>query len=112
MQLLCNHKITGFNVLFARNFFERAGGLIVHKKINATDAFLIKPCNSVHTLMMRYAIDVVYLDINNRILKICSNMLPNRLSLCLRAKSVFELNAGASTVLGLSVGDLLTLKKN
>lgn len=55
------------------------------------DALLITPCSSVHTVGMRYPIDIVFLDRDMRTLKVEFNVKPGRLLVaCPGAKSVLE----------------------
>lgn len=51
-----------FEVKIARNFFSRAFGLLFKKKLSDKECLLIIPCNSIHTMGMRYSIDVVFID--------------------------------------------------
>jgi len=58
-------------------------------------ALLLSPANSVHTLGMRFAIDVAYLDRALRVLAV-RTMRPGRIGLPrLRARHVLEAEAGA-----------------
>jgi uncharacterized membrane protein (UPF0127 family) len=72
---------------------------------------LITPCEGVHTWGMRFAIDVLYLNREKRVIKIRSNMRPWRLSLCLRARSVLELPAGTAHESGTKAGDQLVFSE-
>ena len=53
---------------FAESFIERLFGLIF-KKIKNGQGFAIKNCNSIHTFWMKYRIDVIFLDSDNKIIK-------------------------------------------
>lgn len=58
-------------------------------------ALLLAPANSVHTLGMRFPIDVAYLDRASRVLAV-RTMRPGRVGLPRpRARSVLEAEAGA-----------------
>ncbi len=68
----------------------------------------LKRAPAIHTFFMRFAIDVVYLDAELKVLKIRRAMNPWRIDFPVaRANAVLELPADASS--GLSVGDLLCL---
>ena len=54
-------------VLPAHTFFKRAKGLLGTKAWPAGLALWLKPCKQVHTMGMRYALDVVFLDERLRI---------------------------------------------
>lgn len=74
---------------------RRSKGLLGRKGLQPGTALWIVPCESVHTFGMQFALDLVYLDKQNRIVKIRRNVPPWRMSLCLRAHSVLEFPAGA-----------------
>jgi uncharacterized protein len=60
---------------------------------------------------MKFAIDVLHLDRDKKVRKIRSNMKPWRISLCLSARSVLELPAGAVQRTGTQPGDQLVFEK-
>ena len=51
-------------------------------------------CRSVHTCFMRYAIDVVFIDAEGRIIKKIVRLPPWRCALCRAAHAVIELPGG------------------
>lgn len=73
-----------------------------------TGAMLLTPCNSVHTIGMRFPIDVAYLDAALRVLTV-RTMPTGRVGLPrLRARHVLEAEAGAMAGWGLRRGVRLT----
>ena len=67
-------------------------------------------CHAIHTIGMRLAIDVMFVDSEVRVLRICRNIKPNRLFLsCRHARAVLELGAGAINRTDVAVGDRLEL---
>lgn len=50
----------------------------------------LKPCRSVHTFGMRYAIAVFFLDQHNRVIDFKPTLKPNRIAFNARAFSVVE----------------------
>ncbi len=75
------------------------------------EALLIDPCSSVHTMFMWFAIDVVFLDRDNEIVKIAENLKPIRAAIGRGSRRVLEMPAGAASRAGLRVGDQLTIKE-
>lgn len=73
---------------------SRRKGLLGRDGLSPGTGLWIKPCEAVHTIGMRFAIDLVYLDRKQRVRKLRSNVPPWRLSACLTAHSVIELPAG------------------
>ena len=97
------------NMVTAKNVFARMKGLLGKSSLQPGEAMLIEPCNGIHTFGMRFAIDIIFLDRENRVVAITKDMRPNRLTpLYFRAKRVIELPAGTvektATATGHEVG--------
>lgn len=79
----------------ANTFWRRFRGLLGRKSLLATEALLLEPCNSVHTLGMHFPIDVIFLTKEDRVLAVYKDVPPGRLSLHAKnARRVLELSAG------------------
>jgi uncharacterized protein len=74
---------------------QRRKGLLGRDGLKPGTGLWIVPCESVHTFFMRFPIDLVYLDKEDRIRKVRGAVGAWRLSACLSAHSVLELPAGA-----------------
>ena len=59
----------------------------------------IPRCRSVHTFGMRYALDLVWLDADRRVLRVDRAVPPRRVRGCRRACSVVEVPAGGADAL-------------
>lgn len=93
----------------ADSFGSRLRGLIGRDGSDA--ALLLRPARSVHTIGMRYPIDVAHLDRELRVVRICT-MRPWRVGMPVpRAHSVLEARAGAFAAWDLHVGDKLELRE-
>ena len=57
-------------ILIANNFFVRLAGLMFRKELPKGTGLLLTSCNSVHMCFMRFAIDVIYVDKEYKIIKI------------------------------------------
>jgi uncharacterized protein len=53
-------------------------------------------CRSIHTFTMRFPLDLIWLGKDGRPVRIDRAVPPNRMKLCLRARSVVEANAGSA----------------
>ena len=83
------------NVVVANTFLKRFKGLMFSKELPDENALYIMPCNEIHTFNMKYSIDVLYLDKNNKILAINEDMKPGRIGKHVKkAVSVVELPNG------------------
>lgn len=63
----------------ARTFWTRLKGLMGEPGLPPGEGLLIRPCNSIHMFFMRFAIDVVFLDRDLRILKSIRDLAPGSL---------------------------------
>ena len=91
----------------ATTWFERAAGLLFRSPLRDHEALRIAPCGSVHTVGMRYPIDVVFVDRAGRVQKLARDVRPLRAAMCLRGAATFEFRSGAIDRLRLGVGDTL-----
>ena len=93
------------NLSIASTFFSRTMGLLGRQALSPGEGLLITPCKGAHTFLMKFPIDVVFLDKGNRIIKIVNHLQPYRVTTILTSSiSVIELPAGtalsAETVVG------------
>jgi len=92
------------------NRAARRRGLL--KRDSLDGAFVIDRCRWIHTIGMRFPIDVAYLDSDDIVIKTIQ-MSRNRLGIPVwRARSVIEAESGAFARWGLHVGDKVELRDN
>jgi len=106
-----NRNITlAENAVIAGTPLKRMIGLLGYRQFEQGQALIIKPCNSIHTFFMRFAIDVIFVDSNNKITKIIHNMRPFRISaIYLNALFTIELPAGTLEETSTQAGDYVIL---
>ena len=105
------NEVIANKVRRASNFFARMKGLLGTKTLASDEGLLIPKCQGIHTFGMAYAIDVVYLDKQNRILFIKENILPNKVGPTLmNAAGVLELPAGKAHDAHIQKGDTLSFQ--
>lgn len=98
-------------VIIADSFFTRFAGLMFKKKLPPATGLLLAPCNSVHMCFMFFAIDVVYLDKEYKVIKVVKNLKPwIGLSMCNKAWATLEMTAGEADRYGCKVGKELILQ--
>jgi uncharacterized protein len=97
------------NVEHARGHWSRFWGLMGRRSLPEGRGMLIEPCNSVHTMFMRFPIDVVFLDGEDRVLKISRDMKPFRFAVGRGSRRVLEVPAGWCERVGLDEGDQLEI---
>ena len=95
-------------VELANTFLKRLCGLMFRRRLAPAEALWLRPCNGVHTFWMLFAIDVIFLDRELRIVKLVENMRPFRVTTPhLSAQSVLEAPAHTISRIDLKVGDHL-----
>jgi uncharacterized membrane protein (UPF0127 family) len=92
----------------ADGFGSRLKGLLGRDGIDGV--LLLRPARSVHTLGMRFPIDVAYCDSDLKVLRV-STMGRYRIGRpCVKAHCVLEAEAGAFAHWELKVGDQLEIR--
>jgi len=79
----------------ATRFRERLIGLS-WSRLPRARAMLIPDCRSVHTAGMRFALDLVWLDRDGRVLRVDLGVAPWRVRSCRGAAAVLEVPSPAS----------------
>lgn len=92
----------------ASNPWLRMKGLLGRDGLEPGQALVIRPCQGVHTWLMRFPIDVVHVDRQGRVLRVLDALRPNRLGpIVWRSAYVVELPAGVARQTGTVAGDRL-----
>ena len=103
----CITPAGSLHVRIADRFWSRALGLLVGKPLDLAEGLLIAPCSSIHTLGMRYPIDVVFLDRDAHVVRVCAHVAAGRMRIARGAYGVLELRAGIAARHGLQHGTRL-----
>ena len=98
--------LIGHRIQVADSSLTRLVGLLGRKGVDAGAGLWIKPSSGVHTVFMRFPIDVIGLDKNRRVIKLWSKLVPYRVtSVSTELRSVIELTAGRIAECGVQLGD-------
>jgi len=109
---LTKGNIVVSDLVIATTVSDRRRGLLGRSKLSPGEGMLIVPCRSVHTVGMQFAIDVVFLDKQCRVVSIRPNIEPGSWNnTCLKARSTLELPAGTAEARHLEVGDSLKVER-
>jgi uncharacterized protein len=100
--VVCEH------CLLAETALARLRGLLGRSGLSSGEGMLLRPASSIHTAFMRFAIDAVFLDREDRVLKVAPELFPWRMAACKGARAVLELPAGEAQRRGLKPGVSLT----
>lgn len=97
--------------IVADTWFKRIKGLLGTKQLKKSQALILKPGNSIHTFFMQFAIDVLFIDKDNKVIKAISCLAPYRLSgIYFNARLVIELPAQTIQSTSTEQGDILFLE--
>jgi uncharacterized membrane protein (UPF0127 family) len=100
--VVCEH------CLLAVTMFARLRGLLGRSGLSSGEGMLLRPAASVHTAFMRFPIDVVFLDREDRVVKVAAELRPWRAASCRGSRTVLELPAGEAARQALRPGVSLT----
>lgn len=89
----------------------RNRGLLKRTGLDSGEGLWIVPCEGVHTIGMKFPIDVVFLNKKRKVLKVRREMGKWKMAVCLRGHSVLELPAGTCDLAKTAVGDQLEFEK-
>ena len=98
----------GRRVAVADTALSRFVGLLGRSGLGPGEGLLIKPSSGVHTIGMRFSIDVVALDKRLRVVEVWPELKPYRVSrVSLAFRYMLELAAGEISRSGIKIGDQL-----
>lgn len=93
----------------ADTFMTRLKGLMGKHKLLENEGLLIKPCNSIHTIGMKFSIDVAFIGEDNVVKYIILDMRPFKLSPIIKG-SKFVIEANSETFKDkLNIGDKIEI---
>src|SRR5260370_33489765 len=105
---LARGTVIGDRIKVANTPFSRIFGLLGRSGLNEGEGLWIRPSSGVHTVGMRFTIDVIGLDKDLKVVKIWSHLVPFRMtSVSLKIRSVLELGAGRIDECLVAIGDPL-----
>ncbi len=94
----------------ADNFVTRLVGLLKRTHLGPEEALWLMPSRGIHTIGMKFPIDVLFLTKDHTVVGAISGMLPNRISgPRLRGSSVVELPKGTIKKSRTTIGDHLEI---
>ncbi len=93
-------------VVIAKTFVSRLVGLLGRRELRHGQGLWLRPSNGIHTLFMRFPIDVVAFDRHGTVVKTIQNLRPWRIAhVPLKTRSVLELPAGHLNRNPITVGE-------
>ena len=104
-----NNRIVARTLLTAFDSASRRKGLLDHDSLADGSAMIIAPTSAIHTFAMRFAIDVIFVSKDGRVLKVRPHVRPRRIAAAWRAFAVVEMASGAIQLSDTRAGDQLQL---
>jgi uncharacterized membrane protein (UPF0127 family) len=90
-------SVVADQVELADTMWSRFMGLMFRRELLPGHGLAIRPCNSIHMFFMRFALDVVFVDADGRVVRVLNSIRPWRASSLVRgAKAAIELPAGTA----------------
>ena len=97
-------------VSIAGNAWERMKGLLGRPSLGRDHALFLAPCRSIHTVGMRFPIDLIFVDREFHVRNVTRNVPPGRVIFGgWAAWAVFEIESGWFPAGNLKEGDRVTL---
>jgi uncharacterized membrane protein (UPF0127 family) len=94
----------------ADSFLTRLIGLLKRTTLGPEEALWLTPSKGIHTIGMKFPIDVAFLDKGNVVVGIISGLVPYRITAVrLRGHSVLELPKGTLNKSRTEIGDQLEI---
>ncbi|MEI6085170.1 MAG: DUF192 domain-containing protein [Verrucomicrobiota bacterium] len=95
---------------FANSVFKRMIGLLNRASLAPGEGLLLDRCYGIHTIGMRFAIDVLFLDRDLHVMRAVSALPPFRTCVVRQAVYVLELPVGAIAESGTETGDQIQMR--
>jgi len=96
----------------ADSFGTRLVGLLRDRMLAQGDGLWILPCNSIHSIGMKFVFDAVFLDQHLRVVHLMREMKPWRISkMVFAAHSVLELPSGLIAQTATQMGDQFEMRR-
>jgi uncharacterized protein len=89
----------------------RRRGLLGRDHLDENHGLVIVPCGAIHTFFMRFAIDVLFVTKDGRVLKCAHDVKPWRLAAAITAHAVIEMPSGTIRRSGTERGDRLVVER-
>lgn len=104
--------VISVKVSVAENFLSRLIGLMFKHNMDSEEALIFYNAPSIHTFFMNFPIDVVFLDREMEVIRLCAAVKPWQIVSCFNSAVTIELPPGKIAATSLEVGDRLQLTNN
>jgi uncharacterized membrane protein (UPF0127 family) len=107
---LTRHTTIASKVQIAQDPMTRMKGLLGRDNLSQGEALVITQCQSIHMFFMKFPIDVIFCNQNNKVVGCCENINPFCLSpIFFKASYAIELPSGSIAISKTEIGDQIDL---
>ena len=99
-------RVVGTAIEEAKGPWRSFRGLMFRDGLLEGHGMLFRPAKGIHTQFMRFPIDLIYLDKQNRVVKVRPSMRPWRFDFT-NAAAVIEMTGGTAAAVDVLAGDQL-----
>jgi len=104
------NSVIASSIEIAKDSKQRMKGLLGRIEFPKGNALIITPCQSIHMFFMKFPIDALFCDKQNKVVGLCVNIKPFNLSpIFFKASYVIELPVGTIASSKTQVGDQIKL---
>lgn len=108
-KVLRDNQEIATDVRIADTFITRFKGLLFDKELGEGQGLLIRPCGQVHSIGMKFVIDVIFLTKSGEVVYTEKEMAPGAIGPNVRhCAQVLELRSGTIDKMGITAGQLIT----
>ena len=105
---LTKGNVVATDLIVADTWETRRKGFLGRTSTEPGEGMLLVPCFAIHMVGMKFALDVVFLDRDDKVVGIDTNVKPGTLnSSCRKAHSTLELPPGTVAAKRIEKGDVL-----
>ena len=105
-----NSAVLGEQISEATGLWGNFKGLMMRKSLPDGHGLIFRPAKGIHTNFMRFPIDLVFFDKEQRVMRVRPRMVPWRLDFT-NAAGVIEMPAGSAAARDVRPGDVLTFER-
>jgi uncharacterized membrane protein (UPF0127 family) len=107
---LRNQRFVATHLEQAFDSASRRKGLLGRTDLSEESALILAPCSGIHTCLMRFPIDVIFVKRNGTVARVVRELAPWRVGISPRAFAVVEVASGTAARTDTRPGDVLQLE--
>jgi hypothetical protein len=102
-------RVLADRAILAKTWMERMVGLLGKKRLEDGEGLVIEDCSAIHTFLMKFPIDVLFLDEEMKVIATLSHLKPFRIAIRRKGRVVVELPSGKIEESKTKMGDMVEI---